>query len=83
MKKNTIIFSIMVLLALHTRAQQLPVELQTPEVVSLNRMPMRASAFAYENADLAAKRNKEKSDYFISLNGTWKFNWVKDHVKDH
>ncbi|MFA6278211.1 MAG: glycoside hydrolase family 2 TIM barrel-domain containing protein [Pedobacter sp.] len=81
MKKSTIIFSIMVLLALHTRAQQLPVELQTPEVVSLNRMPMRASAFAYENADLAAKRSKEKSDYFISLNGTWKFNWVKDPRK--
>jgi beta-galactosidase len=81
MKKHTIIFSIMVLLALHTRAQQLPVELQTPEVVSLNRMPMRASAFAYENVDLAAKRSKEKSDYFISLNGTWKFNWVKDPRK--
>jgi len=81
MKKHTIIFSIMVLLGLHTSAQQLPVELQTPEVVSLNRMPMRASAFAYENADLAAKRNKEKSDYFISLNGTWKFNWVKDPRK--
>ncbi|MBB2144879.1 DUF4981 domain-containing protein [Pedobacter sp. LMG 31464] len=81
MKKNTIILSIVALFALHTRAQQLPVELQTPEVVSLNRMPMRASAFAYESADLAAKRSKEKSDYFISLNGTWKFNWVQDPRK--
>ncbi|WP_316765393.1 glycoside hydrolase family 2 TIM barrel-domain containing protein [Pedobacter frigiditerrae] len=81
MKKNTIILFIILLFCLNTQAQQLPVELQTPEVVSVNRMPMRASAFAYEDADLAAKRNKEKSEYFISLNGTWKFNWVKDPRK--
>ncbi|RZK56060.1 MAG: glycoside hydrolase family 2, partial [Pedobacter sp.] len=81
MKKNTIILFIILLFCLNTQAQQLPVELQTPEVVSVNRMPMRASAFAYESADLATKRNKEKSEYFISLNGTWKFNWVKDPRK--
>lgn len=61
-----------------TVAQQLPSELQTPEVVSLNRMPMRSSAFAYENANLAGKREKEKSAFFQTLNGIWKFNWVKD-----
>lgn len=62
-------------------AQQLPSELQTPEVVSINRMPMSASAFAFENRELANKKAKEKSDYFLSLNGTWKFNWVKDPRK--
>jgi len=58
--------------------QQLPAELQTPEVVSVNRMPMRASAFAFENKELASKREKEKSNYFLTLNGQWKFNWVQD-----
>ncbi|WP_316793185.1 glycoside hydrolase family 2 TIM barrel-domain containing protein [Pedobacter frigoris] len=62
-------------------AQQLPTELQTPEVVSVNRMPMRASAFAFENKALASKREKEKSDYFLTLNGQWKFNWVQDPRK--
>ncbi|WP_143306035.1 glycoside hydrolase family 2 TIM barrel-domain containing protein [Chitinophaga vietnamensis] len=62
-------------------AQQLPSELQTPEVVSVNRMPMRASSFAFENATLARQRDKEKSAYFISLNGQWKFNWVQDPRK--
>ncbi|WP_448635984.1 hypothetical protein [Pedobacter panaciterrae] len=61
--------------------QQLPSELQTPEVVSVNRMPMRASAFAFENKNLASKREKEKSDYFLTLNGQWKFNWVQDPHK--
>lgn len=81
MKKLTIILSILTLLFCTADAQQLPSELQTPEVVSLNRMPMRASAFAFENRELATKKIKEKSDYFLSLNGTWKFNWVKDPHK--
>ncbi len=59
-------------------AQTLPSELQTPQVVEINRMPMRAEAFAYENKALAEKRQKEQSAYFMSLNGTWKFNWVQD-----
>lgn len=79
MKKSLLIFCLTLLFAhLAFAQQQLPSELQTPEVVSLNRMPMRASAFAYENRELAAKRSKEKSNYFISLNGSWKFNWVQD-----
>ena len=63
------------------QAQDLPVELQTPEIVSVNRMPMRAEAFAFESKALATKRTKENSAYFMSLNGTWKFNWVQDPAK--
>nr|WP_295872471.1 glycoside hydrolase family 2 TIM barrel-domain containing protein [uncultured Chitinophaga sp.] len=59
-------------------AQQLPSELQTPEVVSVNRLPMRASAFAFENKALAGRQDKAQSGNFLSLNGTWKFNWVQD-----
>ncbi len=58
-------------------AQALPIELQTPEIVSVNRMPMRATAFAYENKALAEKRVKEQSAFFLSLNGSWKFSWVQ------
>ena len=68
----------LILAVLDCAAQKLPEELQTPSIVSLNRMPMRASAFAYENFVLAKQRDKEKSAYFKSLNGFWKFNWVKD-----
>jgi len=63
------------------KAQMLPSELQTPDVVAVNRMPMRSSAYAYENYALAAKGQKESSAYLISLNGTWKFNWVQDPAK--
>lgn len=57
---------------------QLPAELQILELVSENRMPMRNSAFAYENMELAKQYDREKSSRFFSLNGSWKFNWVKD-----
>lgn len=62
-------------------AQQIPSELQSPEVVSLGRMPMRATGFAFENKDLAQSGDREKSQFFLSLNGTWKFNWVQNPQK--
>jgi len=80
MKKNFFLL-VLSIYAWQAQAQDLPVELQTPEIVSINRMPMRAQAYAFENRELAEKRAREKSAYFISLNGTWKFNWVKDPRK--
>lgn len=62
----------------HVGAQGLPTELQTPEIVSVNREPMLASAFSFESRQLAENRQKEQSAYFLSLNGTWKFHWVQD-----
>lgn len=59
-------------------AQTLPTELQTPEITSVNRLPMKATSFAYENRLLANAGQKEKSAFFLSLNGLWKFNWVQD-----
>ena len=53
-------------------------EWQDPEVNAVNRAPMRAHFFAYENADMAARAEKELSENFMTLNGTWKFFWVKD-----
>jgi len=60
---------------------QLPPELLNPELVSINRMPMRANAFAFENWVIASSFEKEKSANFFSLNGDWKFNWVQDPNK--
>jgi beta-galactosidase len=81
MKKNFyfLIFTLVLAMpGLEIFAQDLPYELLAPEVVSVNRMPMRAYAFAYENKILASGQRKENSAYFLSLNGDWKFNWVKD-----
>ncbi len=64
-----------------SNSQSLPSELQTPEIVSVNRMPMRASAFGFESREEAKKAKKEASPFFLSLNGNWKFNWVQNPTK--
>jgi beta-galactosidase len=64
-----------------TLAQPIPSELQNPEIVSWGRMPMRASSYGYENRDQAIQGEREKSQYFLSLNGIWKFNWVQNPQK--
>ena len=44
------------------------------EVFEDNRLEPRASFFAFENEIV---NKKEQSKRFLSLNGEWKFNWVK------
>ncbi|WP_346237068.1 glycoside hydrolase family 2 TIM barrel-domain containing protein [Niabella insulamsoli] len=53
-------------------------EWQDPAVNAINRAPMRTHFFAYENEALALKEEKKHSARFMTLNGVWKFNWVKD-----
>jgi beta-galactosidase len=52
-------------------------EWQNPKVNFVNRMQMKASYFSYENRTVAEKGSMNESDRFLSLNGTWKFLWVR------
>jgi len=75
MKRNLLTFCLSALtLALSAQSN----EWQNPEVNAVNRLPMHASYFAYENEQAASKGDKEQSANYMTLNGTWKFNWVKD-----
>jgi len=53
-------------------------EWQDPAVNQINRAPMHTNYFAYENESAALKGCKESSVNFMTLNGTWQFNWVKN-----
>lgn len=44
-----------------------------------NREARRAAFFAYETEDLALKGDKSKSERYISLEGTWKFLFSRNH----
>lgn len=44
----------------------------------VNRLPMHTSYFAYENKALAQAGNRESSANYLSLDGMWKFLWVKN-----
>ncbi|WP_159518005.1 glycoside hydrolase family 2 TIM barrel-domain containing protein [Sunxiuqinia indica] len=50
---------------------------QDPKVNEVNRAPMHSAFFAYESEDAASEAIKEVSTNFMSLNGSWKFNWVQ------
>lgn len=56
-------------------------EWKDPNVNAVNREKMRTNFFAYKNVEEAKKAIKEQSDNFMTLNGEWKFNWVKDADK--
>lgn len=53
-------------------------EWQNPQVNAINRYPMHANFFAYESEEKAEAGQKEQSDNYMSINGMWKFNWVRD-----
>lgn len=53
-------------------------EWKNPEVNSANRAPMHTNYFAYSSPEEAVKGAKESSTNFMTLNGTWKFNWVRN-----
>ena len=76
MKKH-LLTSLLTLVALTLGAQTFQ-EWKDPRINAVNRAPMHANYFAYESADVAQKGIKENSVNFMSLNGNWKFFWVKD-----
>ncbi|MGS2763568.1 glycoside hydrolase family 2 TIM barrel-domain containing protein [Sinomicrobium sp. M5D2P9] len=76
--KTPIFTFILLLISVTTIAQTLDPVWENPDVTEIDKLPPRASFFAYENSTLAGQGKKENSKRFVSLNGTWKFNWVRD-----
>jgi beta-galactosidase len=50
---------------------------ENPKIVGINKENPRASFFPFLSREEALKNNREQSSNFLSLNGTWKFNFVK------
>ena len=51
------------------------------DVNQQNREPRRASFFAYEDLNKAQGFDKKQSVNYLSMEGMWKFNFVKDYNK--
>jgi len=52
-------------------------EWEQPEVVAVNREPMKASFFNFESREQALTGDMAASRYFLSLDGTWDFKFSK------
>ena len=52
---------------------------ENPQVNQENREARRANFFAFEREELAQKGDKRLSERYLSLEGTWKFCFVRNH----
>ncbi|SMO51934.1 beta-galactosidase [Saccharicrinis carchari] len=77
MNKNFVLTVVSFLLSFWAVGQSFT-EWHDPAINSINRAPMHASYFAYESSGKADEGIRENSENYMSLNGLWKFNWVRD-----
>ena len=54
---------------------------ENPEIVHRNRLPARAYAFPYPDAETAATFERGASPMFALLNGTWKFDYSETPIE--
>lgn len=76
--KNSL-FTLLLFLAIQVNfAQNTPNEWENPQILDRNKEAGRSNFILYENQDLAKANNPEKSAFYKSLNGVWKFDIVKN-----
>ena len=78
MKRNCFFVLFSFLTALSVSAETAP-EWRNPLVNQQNREPRRANFFAFESEELAMKGEKTQSSRYLSMEGMWRFLFVKNH----
>lgn len=72
---------LLVLLANETLAQShvapLPPEIENEQILGINKQDWHATLMPYANLKEALQAKRHDSTFARSLNGTWKFHWVK------
>ena len=76
MKKN--LFLSLIALCLLPAALAAQPEWQSQYAIGKNKLEPHSYVWPYETADALRSGNYEQSPYYMSLNGTWKFHWVKN-----
>ncbi len=55
-----------------------PPDWENPEVFAVGKEPAHTTMMVYGDEESARRGDPEKSPYFRSLDGTWKFHWAPD-----
>lgn len=80
--KKQLLFTALLGLALQATANEAAqptfTEWHDLQVNEVNRFPLHTNFFSYENEALALRGDMKASANYLSLEGTWKFNWVAD-----
>lgn len=79
MKPKMILLSGLLMSALPVLAAQDLPEWQSQYAIGLNKIEPHAYVWPYQEGDIESidEFDYESSPYYMSLNGTWKFNWVR------
>lgn len=78
--KQIYLMILAMLVMIPVSAQQQP-EWQSKDAIGLNKVISHTYVWPYANAVDIQKGEYEQSPYYKSLNGKWKFNWVKNPDK--
>lgn len=73
-----LLLAMMTMATMSLAAQQAP-EWKNPQVNQMNREARKAHFFAYETQELAVQAKKQQSARYLSMEGMWRFCFVKDH----
>lgn len=76
MKRSLSIF--MTLFSAIGFAQQIPVEIQDPSVIGINKLPARTTIWPSPSLDEATNMKYNEACWLQSLNGKWLFHWSHD-----
>ena len=80
LKKRTFLILLAGLTATFASAQEQPLpEWQSQYAVGLNKLAPHTYVWPYANAsDIEKPGGYEQSPFYMTLNGKWKFHWVKN-----
>ena len=75
---NHLLLSLAATISISSVNAQTMNEWKDPNVTSVGRQPMHAAWHGYASTDEALKFSGKPEGRHLSLDGNWKFNWVKD-----
>lgn len=78
MKRLPCTLGLLTLFAIQPAISQTFKEWQDANINQVNRLPMHTAFFGYESEEAALQANMTTSANYMTLNGLWKFDWVKD-----
>ena len=76
---NKLLLFVLLLVATPSVAAEQTPEWKNPAVNQLQREARRSNFFAFESKALAVKGDKRQSSRYLSMEGRWRFCFVKDH----
>ena len=79
MKRLFLLLFVAVAAQLTTQAQDQKEPWLNPNITRVGTEAPRASFFAFESADKAARGDKAASERYLSLEGKWRFNFAQNH----